>query len=361
MHPLVFLIPLAVGVGVAALATPFVSRLALYLRIVDRSNERNESPRSNMPLLGGIAISAGFFVALAAGLTMIDVSEVGTRLAGLVAGSMFMLASGIYDDRFGLSAGSKAILCSIAAVVAIEFGYQIEYITDPISLESTVLPAWLGWLITLLWIVGITNAVNLVDGLDGLAAGVGIIIGTTLCIISWQGGQIFGVCIGVALIGGLLGFLPFNFAPARIFMGDTGSLFTGYVLSILALEGYRQVTLLTFVVPLLALAVPILDTLISILRRLRSGNPVFRPDRLHMHHRLLATEGSHRNAVLQFYLLTAAFCLIALSFTRLRGFAAVGFLVAVALLTIRLLRNLGVLSLDGDKKRSEASVGGNGQ
>ena len=148
-------------------------------------------------------------------------------------------------------------------------------------------------------------------------------------------------------MGALLGFLPYNFWPARIFLGDTGSLFIGYILALLALDGYRQLTLITFVVPLLALAVPIMDTFLSIVRRIRMHAPIFTADRLHMHHRLLATEGSHRGAVLQFYMLTAAFCLIAVSFTRLEGSTAAIFLVAVLALTFRMLWNLGALSLEG--------------
>jgi len=353
MDPLFLTIPLLVGTGVAAAVTPLVARLARRTQIVDRPNARNVSQRGNLPLLGGLAVAAGFSLALALAIFLGDVEPNSQRLLGLSIGAAFMLAVGVYDDRNGLSALPKATLCAIGAVIAIGSGFQIEYITDPVSLTSVWLPSWLSWVITLFWIVGITNSINLVDGLDGLATGVGIIIGATLTVIAWQAGQIFGVFIGIALVSGLLGFLPYNFSPARIFLGDTGSLFTGYLLSLLALEGYRQVTLLTFVVPLLALAVPILDTFLSIFRRLRNGTSIFSPDRQHMHHRLLATEGSHRNAVLQFYILTAAFCLIAVSFTKLQGFAAAGFLAAVVLLTIRLLRNLGLFSPDKDGNRPQ--------
>ncbi len=349
MQALDVLIPLLVAVCVTAAATPLVARLARFLNIVDRPNERTVSQRANIPLLGGLAVALGFLAGLTAALQRTGYNPDGVAVPALILGGTLMLVVGIYDDRYGLTAGPKATLCAVAAAVAIAAGFQIEYVTDPISLQSTYLPGWLSWLITLLWIVGITNAVNLVDGLDGLATGVGVIIGATLTVIAWQVDQALGVFLGVSLVGGLLGFLPYNFSPARIFLGDTGSLFTGYILALLALEGYRQVTLLTFVVPLLALALPILDTGLSILRRLRLGVPVFSADRLHMHHRLLASEGSHRNAVLQFYFLTAAFCLIALSFTRLQGAAAAGFLVATVLLTLRLLRNLGVLSLDAQE------------
>jgi UDP-GlcNAc:undecaprenyl-phosphate GlcNAc-1-phosphate transferase len=146
------------------------------------------------------------------------------------------------------------------------------------------------------------------------------------------------------MVGALLGFLPFNFSPARIFLGDTGALFIGYVLSLLALEGYRQLTLLTFVVPVFALAVPILDTTLSVIRRLRARSPIFNADRFHMHHRMLESEGSARSAVLQVYVLTAAFCSISLAFSNLEGYVALLFLVAVGFLTYRLVTNLGALA-----------------
>jgi UDP-GlcNAc:undecaprenyl-phosphate GlcNAc-1-phosphate transferase len=152
--------------------------------------------------------------------------------------------------------------------------------------------------------------------------------------------------IGVPLVGAMLGFLPFNFPPARIFVGDTGALFIGYCLSLLALEGYQRVTVVTFLVPLLALAVPLLDTALSILRRLRRRANVMVADREHIHHRLLKDyHGSHRPAVLSLYFLTACFCLIAISFTRLHGYAVVVFLAVVLLLTYRILKNLGLLGL----------------
>jgi len=170
--------------------------------------------------------------------------------------------------------------------------------------------------------------------------------------------QFAGVFIGMAFLGALLGFLPYNFPPARIFLGDTGALFIGFNLSLLSLEGYRKVSVLTFVVPLLALAVPLLDTALSIYRRLRRGGPIMAPDRQHMHHRLLDSEGSHRSAVLSIWFLTACFCVIAVSFTNLEGTAALIFLALVLVLTLRLLRNLGFFEIhehprsDSEEKHS---------
>jgi UDP-GlcNAc:undecaprenyl-phosphate GlcNAc-1-phosphate transferase len=165
-----------------------------------------------------------------------------------------------------------------------------------------------------------------------------------------------GVVIGVAMLGALLGYLPFNFPPARIFLGDTGALFIGFSLAVLSIQGYRKAALLTFVVPLLALAVPLLDTFLSVVRRVRMGKGIFSADKLHMHHRLLQKEGTQRRAVLWLYFQTACFSVIALSFAQLEGYSAFVFLVAVVVLTVRLLRNLGLFSIETDELEPAGSV-----
>ncbi len=341
MRPLELLIPLAVGFGAALLATPRVSRIAVKLGVIDHPSERAVNQRTDVPLMGGLAVAIGFAAGLAAALSLIghglpDVEH----LRGLFLGGLVLLLVGGWDDRFGLSALPKILVQVAVALVAISYGFRLGHLTDPVTRETFILPTWLAWIVTTVWIVGVTNAVNLIDGLDGLASGVAAIIAVTLTAIYLQSGNLLGACVGIALVGGLLGFLPFNFAPARIFLGDTGALFVGYSLALLSLEGYRQLTLVTFIVPLLALAVPILDTGLSILRRVRRGQNPFSADRLHIHHRLLETEGSHRRAVISLYFLTGCFCLIAFSFTRLQGPVAMIFIVFVVILTVRLLRNL---------------------
>lgn len=346
MDALDFATPLTIAFGAAIALTPLAGRLALATGVIDRPTARGANQRSNIPLLGGLAVAGGFFAAVvAATWAASGPSDAGTRWFGLVAGGLVLVAAGVWDDRFGMSALPKLLVQTAAAAIAIASGFEIDRISDPYSMTVVELPDFVVWPASLLWIVGVTNALNLLDGLDGLAAGVGAIIGTTLTVIAWQAGQPFGVCVGLALVGSLLGFLPHNFAPARIFLGDTGSMFIGFTLSLLAIEGYRRISLITFLVPLLAMAVPILDTTLSVVRRVRLHAPIFSADRLHMHHRLLDAEGSTRAAVLQFYLVTAAFCLIALSFTKLHGISAIVFLVAVIALTMRLLWNLGVLDL----------------
>ena len=353
-----YLIPLAVAFGVAMLMTPVVIRLAVAIGITDRPSERSVNRRPNIPLMGGVAVGIGFAAGLAAAIRLVDAEVPGGRLTGLALGGGVVLASGIYDDRFGMNAWWKFAVQIVAALIAISCGYQIDHLTEPFSYTILELPVWALWGLTTLWIVTVTNAINLIDGLDGLATGVAAIIAATLALIAAQGGLSFGVCLGVVLVGALLGFLPFNFPPGRIFLGDTGALFIGYMLSLIALEGYRSVSLLTFIVPLFALAAPILDTGLSVLRRLRARSPIFSADRHHLHHRMLESAGgSARRAVMQFYLLTLAFCLIALAFSKLEGFSAGLFLLAVAALTLRLVSNIGALSVESEGPPNEVREG----
>lgn len=343
----------AVAFVVAAAATPVAARFARLAGVVDRPDDRGVNTREGIPLLGGLAVALGAAMSFSLlhrelGLSLAE----NGRLEGLLIGGTVLLCAGIWDDRFGLRARNKLLIQIIAAGIAIHYGFQIDHFRDPVMRQDWQLTGWAMMLITTVWIVGITNAINLIDGLDGLATGVAAIITATLTYVCWQFDQTLGVYVGIALVGGLLGFLPFNFPPASLFLGDAGSLFIGYTLALLAIEGSSGQSVLTFVVPLLALAIPILDTCLSIVRRLRRGENVFSPDKQHMHHRLLASEGSHRSAVLSLYFVTGCFCVIAISFTKLAGYAAIFFFITVVILTIRMLHNLGLLEL-GESVTSE--------
>ena len=327
--------PFAIAAAVSAATTPIAARIAHALGAVDRPDERKVNPRHDIPLLGGIAVALGFFVGLAVALILsAGDHEYRGHIEGQLLGSLLLLTVGVIDDRNALSARAKLPFQFGAAAVAIYYGFRIDHLTDPVSLNVWSFPEPVVWIVTGLWIVGITNALNLMDGLDGLTAGIGCIIGATLTYIAFQADQVVGVFTGLAFLGAVVGFLPYNFPPARIFLGDTGALFIGFNLS------------------LLALAVPLMDTTLSIYRRLRRRKSILSPDRLHMHHRLLDSEGSQRSAVLSIWFLTACFCVIAVSFTNLEGTAALIFLALVFVLTLRLLRNLGFFEV-GEAPRTE--------
>ena len=358
MNALELLAPFAIAAAVSAAATPIAARTACALGVVDRPDERKVNRRAGIPLLGGIAVALGFFVGLAVAMILTG-GKYAYRghIEGQLLGSLILLAIGLIDDRKPLSARSKLPFQVVAAAVAIFYGFRVDHLTDPFSLKVWNFPEPVVWIVTGIWIVGITNAMNLMDGLDGLAAGIGCIIGATLTFLAFQADQAVGVFMGLAFLGATLGFLPYNFPPARIFLGDTGALFIGFNLSLLALESYRKLSLLTFVVPLLALAVPLMDTALSIYRRLRRHKSILSPDRQHIHHRLLDAEGSQRSAVLSIWFLTACFCVIAVSFTNLEGTAALIFLGLVVLLTLRLLRNLGFFEVGETPARNAGEKG----
>ena len=342
----------------AAILTPMTARLAILLGVIDRPSERKVSDRKGIPLLGGLAVVLGCFLGFFAYRLVAESSDfalVKNQLTSFMAGGTLLVLVGAWDDRFELGAWQKLPFQLLASVIAINGGFVIDYFTNPFTLTTSPLPVWLSWMITLGWIVVVTNAMNLIDGLDGLTAGTGVIIAGTLGVICFQAGQAGGLLIAVVIMGALVGFLPFNFPPARIFLGDAGALFIGFALALVAVEGYRKAALLTFVVPLLALAVPLLDTGLSIIRRIRAGKGIFSADKMHIHHLLLAREGSHRRAVLWLYFQTLCFSIIALSFSDLRGYSAYIFLGAVILLTLRMVRNLGVMGVEEYEADSDGS------
>lgn len=336
---------------VSALCTPLVARLARWLQVIDRPNERKVSLRDQMPLMGGLAVAAG----VGAGLYSVEAyfgADVlpPDRVRGFLFGGGLILAVGAVDDRYGMGAFTKLIAQIAAASIAFHAGFAIESFRIPMSGIEFEFQWWVAYAVTVFWVVAVTNAVNLIDGLDGLATGVSIIMAITMAYVCLTAGQIPGVIYGAAIIGGALGFLPYNFPPARIFLGDTGALYLGFSISLLAVEGYmggyRRASVLPFIVPLMALAVPLMDTILSIVRRLRSGTGIFSADSMHMHHQLLRTEGSHTRAVIFLYLLTACFCSISVYFAILEDlYSAFALLAIVFFLTIRLLRNLGVFSV----------------
>ena len=328
---------------ICAVVTPLVLRLAIRRGWYDMPDDRKVHVRPT-PRIGGIAIVLAFFAPIT-GLLLVD-SGVGDTLKsdanhiiGLFAGGLSIAALGLFDDIRGADAKQKLFVQIGVAAMMFSFGYKIDIISNPfggtIDLGFAALP------LTVLWYIGVINAVNLIDGLDGLAAGVALIAVSTLAVIALLGGNQIPVLFCCGLGGALVGFLFYNFNPARIFMGDTGSMFLGFVLATLSISAsLKGPTTVALVVPLLALGVPTLDTLLAMARRIRNRRPIFSADREHIHHQLLASGLTTRQAVLLLYVIAILFGLSAIVMRVTSNMGAGLVLLAVALLTFVLLRLL---------------------
>jgi UDP-GlcNAc:undecaprenyl-phosphate GlcNAc-1-phosphate transferase len=297
----IFIVPLIIAVC----ATPFVKKLAFWIGAVDHPNERKVHTRI-MPRLGGVAI----FIAATSGI-IIFTNESFFPMYWMLLGSLVIVATGILDDMKPLSAKTKLLAQIIAAMIVVYGGIRIDFINVPLTDQVIHFGQW-SWLISILWIVGITNALNLIDGLDGLAAGVSSIALSTIFVMSLLMGNIAVATISLILLGSTVGFLFFNFYPAKIFMGDSGSLYLGFFLATLSILGFKNITVISYVLPIVILGVPIFDTLFAIIRRFRSGKSITAPDKGHLHHCLISMGFSHRKTVLMIYGITIVFSLAAL-------------------------------------------------
>ena len=302
---------------ITAVLTPLVRRAALAAGAVDEPGARRVHTR-RVPRLGGIAIVVGFFSPLIIlfavrthpGLALFSTGHVSL---GLIVGSLFVVGAGLVDDLRGLGAKSKLLIQTSAACVAFFCGMRMDGVSLPgigtLDLGWFALPA------TVVWIVGIVNAMNLIDGLDGLAAGVAFFACLTNFAIASLTGNVYILLLSASLGGAVVGFLFYNFNPAKIFMGDSGSMFLGFVLASASLLGagtQKSPTLIAIVVPILALGLPIADMLMTIARRFLERRSIFAADRGHIHHRLLDMGLTHRRSVLTLYLLSVAFTIVAL-------------------------------------------------
>ncbi|KNZ70073.1 glycosyl transferase family protein [Thermincola ferriacetica] len=286
------------GIAVAFLTTlimtPLVRRLAFKIGAVDCPNDRKVHCKP-MPRLGGVAIFLGFVIA------MLVTQEISKITLGLVIGSALIVALGIMDDIFDISPRLKLLGQIVAALVLVLFGIEVTFVTNPfggvVNLGILSIP------ITLFWIVGVTNAVNLVDGLDGLAGGVATIAAFCLAVIGWLEGQYMVVLPAIILGASTIGFLKYNFHPAKIFMGDSGSMFLGYILAAFSIIGLTKgFAVMSVFVPIFIIGIPIFDTAFAIVRRFMNHQPIFKADKEHLHHCLLEKGLSHRQTVLAIYL-----------------------------------------------------------
>ena len=285
----------------AFLSTPFVKKLAKKIGAIDIPKDKRRMHTDSVPLIGGLAIFLGFLV------STVVFTEVDLKVAAILAGALIMVVLGVFDDKYALSAKFKLVFQIAAAAIPVIAGVRIERIMLPFLKSGGIEFGWLSYPITILWIVALTNAVNLIDGLDGLAAGVSAIASFSMFLIALMRGDYVIAVMCAALVGACSGFLPYNFSPASIFMGDTGSTFLGFVMASLSVLGLFKVhTIIAFAVPFIAFGIPIFDTSFAIFRRLREHRPIMSPDRGHLHHRLVDMGFSHKQAVLIIY----AICVI---------------------------------------------------
>ncbi len=332
-----------ISAAAAIILTPVVRKAALAFCILDKPGGRKVH-RSNMPLLGGIAIAVAFFTGTAVAFYAIPgaMDRFLFKFTGLSVASAIILLLGIIDDIRPLKAKLKFFIQIIAASILISCGFTVEEVTIPFLGKFSL--GFLGVIFSMLWVVGMTNAINLLDGLDGLAAGISAIASFFIFLSAVEQHEYVTAFLTCALAGACAGFLPFNFYPAKIFMGNPGSMFLGFMLSAISIVSFQKsTTIITLFIPVIALGVPIIDTALAIVRRLAKKRHIFQADKEHIHHKLLFREESQRRVVISLYFLATCFGMIALSFRGIQGIYAIAALIIVILVTFKWMKNSGFL------------------
>ena len=348
----------------AFMMTPQTIRLAKKLGAVDYPEDERRINKITMPRLGGLAVIAGFIISivyLLIVMTMegnIDLSKENyyTKLLGFAMGGLIIGVVCFYDDVKGTKAIVKLMAQIVAAIVVVKSGIIIDSIDIPfIKIDSEIL--------TVCWIIGITNALNLIDGLDGLSTGISIISCVSLLMIfSLNGSPIISIILITALCGSLVGFLPYNFNPAKTFIGDTGSNFLGYCLSVISILGIAKTyTAIVIVAPLIVLALPLFDTVFAIFRRLIHGKSlkaIIEPDAGHLHHKMLQKGFTQKQAVLILYGLSATFGMFAIILMESGIWKALSFALIIIVIIAMGYKEFFKQRLLGDNEEPEEQIDG---
>ncbi|WP_417326951.1 MraY family glycosyltransferase, partial [Evtepia gabavorous] len=313
---------------ISFIATPVVKSIAQMVGAVDVPKDNRRMHNHPIPRMGGLAIFLGFLLS-----TLIFV-PMSSSMRGMLLGGVIIVILGIFDDIYALPALPKLLVQIAAALVAVLHGNVIQVLSNPNIFSEN--PYWtLGSLavpLSVIWIVAITNAVNLIDGLDGLAVGVATISSLTMLVIAMLVSENVVALMMAALAGGCIGFMPYNLNPAKIFMGDTGSTFLGFVLATVSIQGlFKFYTIISFAVPFLMLGLPLFDTCFAILRRLAKGQSPMAPDRSHVHHRLIDMGFNQKQAVAILYVISAILGLSAVVLTTSGALKAMVLLCALCL------------------------------
>lgn len=321
--------------------TPYTINWAKKLGAVDTPKDERKIHKTTMPRLGGLAIIIGFIVSMIYLLIILNIEQsinlyednMYIKLIGFFIGGLIIGIVCFIDDIKDLPPLVKLTAQVTAAVIVVCFGLRIDSMNVPF-LYKVGLPNWFAIVLTIGWIVGVTNAINLIDGLDGLSSGIALISCVSMLIIfAINGSPIVAILLITALAGALSGFLPFNFNPAKTFMGDAGSNFLGYCLAVISIFGVAKTyTLIVIVAPLIILGLPVLDTIVAIFRRIIKGKSIkaiMMPDKGHLHHKLLQRGFTQKEAVLIMYAITAALGLFAIVLLESGVWKALSFLLLV--------------------------------
>lgn len=336
------ILPVILALGVSMLisfiATPLVKKLAYKIGAVDVPKDNRRMHDHPIPRMGGLAIFIGCVVSI---LLFADVDR---ALRGILIGACIIVAVGVVDDAHPLGAGVKFILQIVAALIAVWNGVVIQTIANPFFFGDN--PYWnFGiWAvpITVIWIVAVTNSVNLIDGLDGLADGVSTIGALTMLIIALMMGDLEIAVITAALVGACVGFIPYNRNPAKIFMGDTGSTFLGFMLATVSVIGlFKLYAVISFIVPFIILGFPIFDTVSAFTRRILKGQNPMKADRSHTHHKLIDMGMNQKQAVATLYMVAGVLGLCAVMIVTtgyVKVILSIAALIGVAITVARIAR-----------------------
>ena len=313
---------LLVAAAISFCTTPLIKLLARKVGAMDVPKDERRMHHRPIPRMGGLAIFLGFIV------SFLMFGEINREIQGILLGAVIIIILGVLDDILTLKALPKFLVQLVAAVIVVLHGCRIEHFL------GFSLPAWLSYPISVIWIVAITNAVNFIDGLDGLAAGVSAISAGTMLVVALllvpDGTAMISAILLAGIVGACIGFIPFNFNPASIFMGDTGSTFLGFMLASVSIFGlFKTYAVISFAVPFLVLGLPIFDICFAVIRRLAKGQSPMHADRGHVHHRLIDMGFSQKQAVAISYLLSAILGLSAVVLTDRGEIQALIFLAAV--------------------------------
>ena len=302
---------------ICLILTPIVIKLCRKYNIVDIPKDSRRVHSKPMPRIGGVAIVTSMLIGfliyylLTKDIPSIALNE---KFLGYIIGGLIIATMGLIDDLVNLRARYKFFFQLAAGLVVYYFGIRITGIKIPFIYPDMIDFAW--WIdlpLTLLWIIEVTNAINLIDGLDGLAAGITAISATSLLIIFIAtSASLEAIIISAVLVGAVLGFLPYNFNPAKTFMGDVSANFLGFTMAVVSILGFAKgYTMIAIIAPVLVLGIPIFDTVFAMVRRFLKGQPMLKPDGGHIHHRLIKRGFSQRQAVILLYTITTLLCMLA--------------------------------------------------